>query len=65
MRLSFNPDDHRPGVVRMRDLNGREVLSDLTEGESVELDVSALPRGLYLLEWTDGRRRVVEKLVLQ
>jgi subtilisin family serine protease len=65
VQLVFSSGDYRPGVVRMRDLNGREVLSDLTEGESVELDVSALPRGLYLLEWTDGRRRVVEKLVLQ
>ena len=65
VQLVFDSDGYRPGVVRVRDLNGREVLSDLTEGKSVELDVSALPRGLYLLEWTDGRRRVVEKLVLQ
>ena len=57
--LSINPNPARTlvtvnhcgeGLVKIFDLTGREVLSAIPTGESVLLDVSQLPQGMYFLQ---------------
>lgn len=58
------PFEH--GLLRLLDGSGRELLRKRITGERMELDVTALARGAYLLEATDGRsaaRRI--KLLLE
>ena len=67
VNLLFSSPSNTRGEVRIRDLNGREVLNRLilNGNENTQLDVSSLSQGMYVLEWTDGAQRLVEKFVVQ
>lgn len=66
VRLQFNGSLGNQALIRLRDLTGRTLFQANTfpETQTLEINVGALPRGLYLLEWTDGEQRAVEKLVV-
>ena len=67
INLLFTTNEISSGEIHVRDLNGRVVLSRqwLNEHSATQIDVSTLPRGMYLLEWTNDNQRMVEKLILQ
>jgi hypothetical protein len=50
-------------TITLSDASGRTVLQ--TTGSSAELDLSALPRGLYLVYASNGRAQFHEKLILR
>lgn len=51
------------GSVQIADLQGRVLLHDQLVNGSARLDVSALARGIYLLEVNTGAERVVKKIM--
>ncbi len=75
LRLWPNPASNKvflalPGhtLIRaiLRDMQGREVLSVQLKGDRTEVDVSHLPKGMYLLRATEtGGGVYVKKLVVQ
>lgn len=50
--------------VRMLDLIGREVLSFFIFDKNVILDVSKYSNGLYLLEFNNGKEKLLRKIIL-
>ena len=53
------------GSLRLLDLQGQVVLVDNFQGRMVDLDLKAVPRGMYLLEVVAGGERILKKVVLQ
>lgn len=53
--------------LQIRDLQGKliEVLDQLSPYESLQLDLSHLPQGIYLLTFLHGQQRITRRLVRQ
>jgi hypothetical protein len=52
------------GTLRLVDLEGREAMSMRLPGGRTELDVAALPRGIYLLRLVTDSGCVTRRVVL-
>lgn len=51
--------------ISISDLQGRRLIDRQALGASMELDLSALPSGVYLLECIQGQARHVEKIMVK
>ena len=52
-------------AIQLLDNNGRPAIQVIETRQRLELGVAHLPRGLYYLKMSDGKRTRVEKIVLQ
>ncbi len=61
--LDLNSDVKNAEVI-VTDLSGRQVMeTHIREGYRASLDVSALDKGLYLVNISDGKQKLTEKLI--
>lgn len=63
--LSINT--HNPeGTITLTDVTGRQALSSKVLTTTTTLDISALPKGLYLVLWTaENGARAMQKIILE
>lgn len=63
--ISFNADVNRLSLV-ITDVLGKSVYTDSLENRAVmKLDLSFLPKGIYSLQCSDGKRFITKKIVKQ
>jgi hypothetical protein len=61
-----HPNGHQSGICTIADLSGRvAILVSFSAGATTEIDVSNLPRGMYLITVATDLSRQTEKLVIQ
>jgi hypothetical protein len=67
VHIDHRSENTRVSVISISDVNGREVLSNefSNEDNASELNVSALPSGIYMLKYTNGKQSLVKKLVVR
>jgi hypothetical protein len=51
--------------IRLMDVSGRTILSTIGENRSIQLQTPDVPQGLYLLEVSQGMRRVTKRLMIE
>lgn len=56
IRIQWSPEQNETAVLRLFDLNGREVSQYTTGDDYFDLPVRELPRGVYLLQVVRGRQ---------
>jgi uncharacterized delta-60 repeat protein len=50
-------------ILNLLNLNGKEVCTQTITGENTLLDISHLPKGMYLLRWKNGKGAGVERIL--
>jgi len=58
-----NPDQ-KPGLIELRDLRGKVLLSQSTQGEFTQISLDGLSNGILLLQVTAGERSQMKKIIL-
>ncbi len=58
-------DDAGQGRIRILDLNGRLIFQDDLNRKQLQIHTAAIPPGVYLFVFQNGRRNYTKKLVIQ
>jgi len=54
-----------PGVVSLIDANGKNIMTNKTNGSTYKINISSIPAGVYFIRVGDGKNIVFKKLVVQ
>ena len=49
--------------LTLMDITGKALLRQIAEGQTVQIDLSAYPAGIYLLMMSDGKRQSITRIV--
>lgn len=61
-----NENNHRLSTIAMYDMNGRLAMNkDIENTHNTELNISALPSGIYLLKLTNSEETLMKKLIIK
>jgi len=65
--LYFNGESPRISKVRIMDIQGRLLMEKMLPPFSgtTSIDISDIPRGLVIVEWTSGEDKALKKIVLE
>ena len=55
----------QPGLVTLIDANGKNIMTNKTNGSTSKIDISFIAAGLYFVRFSDGKNIVFKKLVVQ
>ena len=51
--------------LKIYDVNGKQVLSKLVDKNIVEIDLSMMEDGTYIIQWDNGKHVLKKQLIIQ